>query len=78
MPTRYPPAFRTLMVQKMTAHDRPSAVSISDDIGVSISTLYRWVSEAETLCLGDNTEPLSFAESLQRLSNMKRPQDWSA
>jgi transposase-like protein len=78
MPTKYSPAFRTLMVQKMTAPDRPSAVSISDDIGVSISTLYRWVSEADTLCLSDNTEPLSFAESMQRLSDMKRPQDWSA
>jgi transposase-like protein len=66
------------MIQKMTDPDRPSAVSISDDIGVSISTLYRWVSEADTLPLTDNAEPPSFTESIQRLSDMKRPQDWSA
>jgi len=78
MPTRYSPAFRTLMIQKMTDPDRPSAVSISDDIGVSISTLYRWVSEADNLCLIDNAEPPSFTESMQRFTTMKRPQDWSA
>lgn len=78
MPTRYSPAFRTLMIQKMTDPDRPSAASISDDIGVSVSTLYRWVSEADTLCLGDNAEPPSFTESMQRFATMKRPQDWSA
>ena len=78
MPTRYSPAFRTLMIQKMTDPERPSAVSISDDIGVSISTLYRWVSEADTLCLSDNAEPPSFTESMQRFATMKRPQDWSA
>jgi hypothetical protein len=39
MPTRYSPAFRTMMIQKMTDPDRPSAVSIANDIGVSISTL---------------------------------------
>jgi transposase-like protein len=66
------------MIQKMTDPDRPSAVSISDDIGVSISTLYRWVSEADTLCLSDNAEPPSFTESMQRFATMKRPQDWSA
>ena len=78
MPTRYSPAFRTLMIQKMTDPERPSVVSISDDIGVSISTLYRWTSEADTLCLTDNTEPPSFTESMQRFATMKRPQDWSA
>jgi len=78
MPTRYSPAFRTLMIQKMTDPDRPSAVSISDDIGVSISTLYRWVSEADSLGLIANAEPPSFTESMQRFATMKRPQDWSA
>ena len=78
MPTRYSPAFRTMMIQKMTDPDRPSAVSISDDIGVSISTLYRWVSDADTLGLSANVEPPSFTESMQRFATMKRPQDWSA
>ena len=78
MPIRYSPAFRTMMIQKMTDPDRPSAVSISDDIGVSLSTLYRWVSEADTLGLTANPEPPSFTESMQRFATMKRPQDWSA
>ena len=78
MPTRYSPAFRTMMIQKMTDPDRPSAVSIADDIGVSLSTLYRWVSEADTLELTTNAEPPSFTESMQRFATMKRPQDWSA
>ena len=52
-----------MMIQKMTDPDRPSAVSIADDIGVSISTLYRWVSEADTLALTTNAEPPSFTES---------------
>ena len=78
MPIRYSPAFRTMMIQKMTDPDRPSAVSISDDIGVSLSTLYRWVSEADILGLTVNAEPPSFTESMQRFATMKRPQDWSA
>jgi hypothetical protein len=78
MPMRYSPAFRALMVQKMTDPDGPSPVSLADDLGVSRSSLYRWVSEAVTLDIPDPAEPPSFAESMNRLSNMKRPQDWSA
>jgi transposase len=78
MPTRYSPAFRTLMIQKMTDPDGPSPTSLAEDIGVSISSLYRWVSEADTLDLPASGEPPSFAESMKRLTNMKRPQDWSA
>jgi len=74
----YSKAFRTLMIQKMTDPDGPSPVSLADDIGVSRSSLYRWVSEADTLDIVVNSEPSSFTESMQRLSNMKRPQDWSA
>ncbi len=74
----YSKAFRALMIQKMTDPEGPSPVSLADDIGVSRSSLYRWVSEADTLDIVVNAEPPSFTESLQRLSNMKRPQDWSA
>jgi transposase len=74
----YSKAFRALMIQKMTDPDGPSPVSLADDIGVSRSSLYRWVSEADTLDMAVNSEPPSFTESMQRLSNMKRPQDWSA
>lgn len=38
MPARYSPAFRTMMIQEMTDPDRPSAVSIANDIGVSLSS----------------------------------------
>ncbi|MBU8923084.1 MAG: transposase [Bacteroidales bacterium] len=55
-----------------------SPVSLANEIGVSRSSLYRWVSEADTLEMAVNSEPPSFTESMQRLSNMKRPQDWSA
>jgi len=78
MPMRYSPAFRALMIQKMTDPDGPSPVSLANEIGVSRSSLYRWVSEADTLDMAVNSEPPSFTESMQRLTNMKRPQDWSA
>lgn len=74
----YSKAFRALMIQKMTDPERPSQVSLADDFGVSRSSLYRCVSEADTLDIVANAEQPSFTESLQRLSNMKRPQDWSA
>lgn len=78
MPMRYSPAFRALMIQKMTDPDGPSPVSLADEIGVSRSSLYRWVSEADTGDIAAAAEPPTFAESMKRLTNMKRPQDWSA
>ena len=74
----YSKAFRALMIQKMTDPEGPSPVSLAEDIGVSRSSLYRWVSEADTLDMSVNAEPPTFTESMQRLTNMKRPQDWSA
>ena len=74
----YSKAFRALMIQKMTDPEGPSPVSLAEDIGVSRASLYRWVSKAGTLDVTVNPEPPSFTESMQRLSNMKRPQDWSA
>jgi transposase-like protein len=74
----YSKAFRALMIQKMTDPQRPAAQSLADEIGVSRASLYRWVSEADTLEIAVNAEPPSFTESMQRLTNMKRPQDWSA
>jgi len=47
MPMRYSPAFRTLMIQKMTDHEGPSLTLLTEEIGVSLSSLYRWVSEAD-------------------------------
>ncbi len=74
----YSPAFRALMIQKMADPNRPRPQTLADEIGVSRSTLYRWLSEADTLDISGSAEPPSFTESIQRLSNMKRPQDWSA
>jgi transposase len=74
----YSKAFRALMIQKMTDPERPAAQSLADEIGVSRSSLYRWVSEADTLEIAASVEPPTFTESMQRLTNMKRPQDWSA
>jgi hypothetical protein len=45
----YSKAFRALMIQKMTDPEGPSPVSLAEEIGVSRSSLYRWVSEADTL-----------------------------
>jgi transposase-like protein len=47
------------------------------EIGVSRSTLYRWASETDTVDVVDQPEPPSFSKSMQRMSNVKRPQDWS-
>jgi transposase-like protein len=74
----YSKAFRALMIQKMTDPEGPRPVSLAEEFGVSRSSLYRWVSEADTLEIAGNAEPPSFTESMQRLTNMKRPQDWSA
>jgi len=74
----YSPAFRTLMIQKMSDPQRPSPQALAKEIGVSRSTLYRWVSEAGNLELQGSAEPLSLPEPMSRLIRMKRPQDWSA
>ena len=66
------------MIQKMTNPQRPPAQSLADEIGVSRASLYRWVSEADTLDVDVSAEPPSFTEAMQRLTTMKRPQDWSA
>ena len=46
------------MIQKMTDPEGPSPVSLADEIGVSLSSLYRWVSEVDTLDLAVNAEHL--------------------
>ena len=74
----YSKAFRTLMVQKMTSPDRPNVESLSAEVGVPQSTLYRWVSVAGKLIpRGDSVAPF-VTDPTQRPSRMKRPQDWSA
>ena len=74
----YSKAFRTLMVQKMTSPDRPNVESLSAEVGVPPSTLYRWVSDAGKLLSSTHAEVLPIAASTQRPIRMKRPQDWNA
>jgi transposase len=74
----YSKAFRTLMVQKMTVPDRPDVESLSAEVGVPQSTLYRWVADAGKLIPQIEVAPSPTIEQTQRPSRMKRPQDWSA
>ena len=73
----YSKAFRALMVRKMADPSGPSPMSMAREIGVSRSTLYRWASETDSVDVVDQPEPPSFSKSMQRMSNVKRPQDWS-
>ena len=73
----YSKAFRTLMVQKMTVPDRPDVESLSAEVGVPQSTLYRWVADAGKLIPQIEVAPSPTREHTQRPSRMKRPQDWS-
>jgi len=74
----YSKAFRTLMVQKMTVPDRPDVESLSAEVGVPQSTLYRWVADAGKLIPQIEVALSPTIEHTQRPSRMKRPQDWSA
>jgi transposase-like protein len=74
----YSKAFRTLMVQKMTSPDRPDVETLSAELGVPRSTLYRWVSDAGKLIPPAYAEVPPIAAPAQRPTRMKRPQDWSA
>ena len=73
----YTKSFKALMVRKMADPNGPSPIAIAKDIGVSQSTLYRWASETDTVDVAELSEPPTFSKSMQRMSNMKRPQDWS-
>lgn len=74
----YSKAFRTLMVQKMTSPDRPDVESLSAEVGVPQSTLYRWVSDAGKLTPRSGSVTPLVTDPTQRPLRMKRPQDWNA
>ena len=61
----------------MTDPNGPGATALAEEIGVSISTLYRWVSETDTVDVANVPDPPSFSKSMQRMTIVKRPQDWS-
>ena len=72
----YTKAFKALMVRKMADPNGPSPMSITKEIGVSRSTLYRWVSETDTVDVAELPDPPTFSKSMKRMPDMKRPQDW--
>jgi len=73
----YTKAFRALMVRKMADPSGPGPQAIAKEIGVARSTLYRWASETDTVDIVGQPEPPTFSKAMKRMSDMKRPQDWS-
>lgn len=65
------------MVRKVADPKGASTTSIAQEAGVSRSTLYRWMSETDTVDVADQPDPPAFSNSIRRISTMKRPQDWS-
>lgn len=65
------------MVRKVADPKGASTTSIAQEAGVSRSTLYRWMSETDTVDVADQPDPPAFSKSIRRISTMKRPQDWS-
>jgi len=65
------------MVRKAADPNGATATSIAQEAGVSRSTLYRWMSETDTVDVADQPDPPSFSKSIRRISTMKRPQDWT-
>jgi len=51
-----------------------SPVLLADEIGVSRSSSYRWISAANLLDIAVNAEPPTFTEFMQRLTTMERRQ----
>ncbi|ABA89740.1 helix-turn-helix protein of unknown function of ISPca19 [Syntrophotalea carbinolica DSM 2380] len=73
----YSKSFRALMIRKLADPDSLGPMSIAKENGVSRSTLYRWMSETDTVDVAEQPDPPSFSKSMQRISVMKRPQDWT-
>lgn len=65
----YSPAFKAKMVQRLTGPSAISAMALSSEIGVSQSSLSKWLRDATASRMTDRKE-------LPR--NARRPQDWSA
>ena len=73
----YTRSFRALMIRKAAEPNGANKTSIAQEAGVSRSTLYRWMSETDTVDVADQPDPPSFAKSIRRISTMKRPHDWT-
>jgi len=71
----YSAGFRASMVQRLADPQGPSAAELAREVGVSQSTLSRWLRQAGTL--GDSEPVIPFPQA-RRAMSAKRPQDWSA
>jgi transposase-like protein len=62
--TQYPDAFKAQMVKKLATPDGPSASTLSQEVGVSQSTLSKWLRKADTV------------SGMKSQDKTRRPQDW--
>ena len=69
----YSEKFKRKMVQRMSLPDGPSATALSQEIGVSQSSLSRWLREAGKM---ETTQPQKESRETREMSMPKRPQDW--
>jgi transposase-like protein len=73
MSPTYSAAFKSRMVQKLTAPGGPSATALAAEIGVAQPTLSRWVREASGRVVAMTEE-----KKRSKSAGGKRPQDWTA
>lgn len=71
---QYSESFRTRMVEKLTGPHAMTATALSTEVGVSQSTLSRWLRGAGTV---ERTMPPS-DDDKKAAPPAKRPQDWTA
>ena len=73
MSGQYSAAFKARMVERMAGPNGTSANALSTEVGLSQSTLSRWLREAATVVdMGKHKRPEKDA------STARRPDDWSA
>ncbi len=73
----YTRSFRALMIRKAAELNGANKTSTAQEAGVSWSTLYRGMSETDTVDVADQPDLPSFSKSIRRISKMKRPYDWT-
>ncbi len=76
--TKYSAGFKARMVQRMSAPDRESGVSVSRETGVPESTLSRWRSQAGRVRARGMTCEDTMTSEERPGAVPRRPKDWSA
>jgi len=72
---QYSEKFRRMMVQKLANPEGPSAGALAEEVGVSQSTLSRWLREAGRI---EKRNGNTISTHTERTMMAKRPQDWSS